>query len=222
MKIKPARAVSVNHYGTAAMLQLISTVNGNTDVGARQKAIEFVALIHGIDLANTKSLRYQPSFAARDGRNVNRDIIIGPSAFVQDSAWLATVVYHEVVHSDQFLEYDKQGVGSIDPKNSGPERVLVSLDEYEAWFSTLFNRTALGLNQTQIASVQRELALWMIDIGDESTKQLAQRKQFEAARTALIAQVLSARKSKGQATGAKNVQTSASIGLRRPCCRQVV
>ncbi len=153
------RTPGLHNYGSGEMLQLISTFTGNTDSNARQKAIDYLVRLHGINLATTKSLRYDSSFIERDGRNVKGNIRIGPLAFAQDKSWLANVVFHETVHSDQFLFYEKQGAGSINPQNSQPERILVALDEYEAFYWAWFNQGALGLDAQQTLTRARTRSL---------------------------------------------------------------
>jgi hypothetical protein len=218
MSITLLRTPDARNYASAEMLQLISTFEGNADATARQKAIDYLVKIHGMSLATTKSLRYEAGFTAKDGRNVKGDIKIGPLAFAQDSSWLANVVFHETVHSDQFSTYDKQGVGSINPQNSQPERILVALDEYEAFYSSWFNRRPLGLDKDQTSSLERELGLWLIEIDDKTTVELARRAQFDAARTALIGKIPSAARQKGAPTA----QVSARpLSPGRSSCHQI-
>lgn len=222
MTAKLIRSIALNNYGTADMLRLLGTFeNKDTDPAARQTAIDYLVRLHNIDLSNTKSLRYDAGFKEKDGRNVKGVIRIGPGAFLQDAPWLANVVFHETVHSDQFLTYDQQGVGTIDPRRSEPERILVALDEYEAFYWAWFNRRALGVSKDQIAALERELSLWQIDIDDKATVEFARKAQFDTARLALIARIPAA----GKQTRATPSRSTAAYhtGIRplspgRTCC----
>ena len=217
MSVTLLRTPGARNYGSAGMLQLISTFAGNTDSRARQKAIDYLVQIHGMNLATTKSLRYEAAFTEKDGRNVKGNIKIGPLAFAQDSSWLATVVFHETVHSDQFSTYEKQGVGSVNPQNSQPERILVALDEYEAFYSAWFNRRSLGLDKNQTVSLECELGLWLIEIDDRATVELARKAQFDTARLALIGRIPSAAGHKQAAFKAGGRSLSAG----RSSCHQI-
>jgi hypothetical protein len=154
---------------------------------ARQTTVQNLAKLHGMDLKTTKSLRYDATLTSRDGKNVNGDIRIGPGAFKQDYHWLANVVFHEVVHSDQFEFYAQHGVQFANQEaKSETERVIVSLDECEGFFWPWYCSKALELSADQQRALRREVQLWLIDIGDKDTVELARKGHFEQARLALI------------------------------------
>ena len=157
------------------------------DAEARQFAIDFVVRAHGMNLATTKSLRYDPEFTRRDGVNKKGAIRIGPSAFAQNSPQLAAVTFHEIVHSDQFHFYEQNGIdfSTLNEKDE-PVRVLIALDEYEGFYWPWRNRGVLGLSESQVAEFARELRLWQIEIDDEPTVVKARSARFNEARLPLI------------------------------------
>jgi hypothetical protein len=140
-----------------------------------------------MNTATTKSLRYDAAFTRRDGTNKKGAIRIGPKAFSQNSSWLAAVTFHEIVHSDQFDFYEKQGVDfSTLNERDEPVRVMIALDEYEGFFWPWRNRGVLGLSDEQIASFARDIRLFQIEIDDEPTVAKARSAKFNEARLALI------------------------------------
>jgi hypothetical protein len=153
----------------------------------RQSAIDLLVRAHGMNLATTKSLRYDKSFTRRDGSNAKGAIRIGPSAFAQDAPQLAAVTFHEIVHSDQFKFYGDHGVDfSTLSKGDEPVRVLIALDEYEGFYWPWRNRGVLGLSGAQQAEFERELRLWQVEIDDAPTVAKARAARFNEARLALI------------------------------------
>jgi hypothetical protein len=161
----------------------------------RQFAIDFLVKSHGMNLANTKSLKYDPKFTRRDGENHNGVIRIGPKAFEQDGPQLAGVVFHEIVHSDQFKFYAQNGVDfSKLNKRDEPVRVLIALDEYEGFYWPWRNRGVLGLSEAQVAEFARELHLWQIEIDDAPTVAKAREARFNEARRPLMAKLAAAKK----------------------------
>lgn len=131
------RPIGLHEYGRHEMLIATAAFDAAASLDVRQRTIEFLARAHGMKLDATKSLRYDPAFTRRDGENVKGDIRIGPTAFRQDLPWLACVVFHETVHSDQFVFYDQNGmVFANHPPKAEPVRVLIALDEFEGFFWT--------------------------------------------------------------------------------------
>jgi len=181
------RSIQLSDFGRHQMLTIMAGFVDNAQPPARQRAVDNLIKLHGIDLKTTSSLRYDPTLTTRDGKNVNGDIRIGPGAFSQDSHWLANVVFHEVVHSDQFAYYADHGVqfGNRATKSEA-ERIMVALDECEGFYWPWRNSGALGLSADQQASLRREVGLWLIEIDDAPTVALARKGDFEQARLALI------------------------------------
>jgi hypothetical protein len=172
------------------MLQVIRSFDQGSQASERQRTIDYLVRQHGMNLTTTKSLRYDPTFMKRDGTNTLGDIRIGPLAFRQDRSWLANVVFHEIVHSDQFDCYHRHGVVfGNHPPNSEPLRVIVALDEYEGFYRSWQNRRAFNLSTKQSAELQREIRLWRIEIDDEETVSLTDAGKFTEARLALIKQL---------------------------------
>jgi hypothetical protein len=160
----------------------------------RQFAIDFLAKSHGMNLATTKSLRYDPKFTRRDGVNHKGVIRIGPKAFAQDAPQLAAIVFHEIVHSDQFKFYEQNGVDfSTLNERDEPVRVLIALDEYEGFYWPWRNRGVLGLSESQVAEFARELRLWQIEIDDAPTVAKAREARFNEARRPLMAKLPAAK-----------------------------
>lgn len=184
------RPIELHEYGRHEMLIATASFDTAASIDVRQRTIEFLARKHGMNLANTKSLRYDPTFTRRDGVNTLGDIRIGPSAFRQDRAWLANVVFHESIHSDQFAFYDRQGMVFSNYKpDDEPVRVMIALDEFEGFYWSWRNAAPLGLSDGQTAELFRELQLWKIEIDHPKTVEFALRGQFDQARLALIAQL---------------------------------
>jgi hypothetical protein len=184
------RAIELTDYASHEMLLVTASFDPKASADIRQRAIDYLARKHGMDLANTKSLRYDPTFTRKDGMNTKGDIQIGPSAFKQDKAWLANVVFHESVHSDQFHYYDQNGMDfSKHSVNDEPVRVMIALDEFEGFYWTWRNAKPLGLSDAQTAELHREVQFWKIEIDDEETVGHAVRARFDAARLALIARL---------------------------------
>jgi hypothetical protein len=170
--------------------QLQAAFARNATAEQRQFAIEFVARAHGMNLATTKSLRYDAKFTRRDGINQKGAIRIGPSAFAQNGAQLAAIVFHEVVHSDQFHFYEQQGINfSTLDEHDEPVRILIALDEYEGFYWPWRNRGVLGLCNQQVAEFARELRLWQIEIDHEPTVAKARAARFNEARLPLIGRI---------------------------------
>lgn len=180
-------AIPLREYGKYEMLRVIASFQAGANTADRQQTIDYLVRKHGIDLTTTKSVHYDPTFVRRPGENVNGDIRIGPHAFAQDASWLASVVFHEVVHSDQFAFYAKNGI--VFGKRavaSEAERIMVALDEFEGFFWPWYNRSPLGLSKDQEVALTREVALWRIEIDDGPTVALANKGKFDEARLALI------------------------------------
>ena len=181
------RPMGVRGFANHEMLLVIRSFEAKARPPERQRSIDYLVRQHGIDLTTTKSLRYDPTFMKRAGINVKGDIRIGPMAFKQDHSWLANVVFHEVIHSDQFHFYGKHGVVFGNHQaSSEPERVMVALDEYEGFYWPWRNSRALGLDATQQASLERELRLWRIEIDDRETVAFIAKGRFKEARLALV------------------------------------
>lgn len=181
------RPIGVRGFASHEMLLVIHSIDAKAQPHVRQRVIEYLARQHGMNLTTTKSLRYDPTFTKREGINVKGDIRIGPLAFKQDRSWLANVIFHEVIHSDQFHFYRQHGVvfGHREA-SSEPERVMVALDEFEGFYWPWRNSRALGLDQTRKASLEREVTLWQIEIDDPQIVALARKGQFQDARLALV------------------------------------
>lgn len=181
------RPIGIRGYASHEMLLVLRSFETTAIPNERQRTIEYLVRQHGINLTTTKSLRYDPTFTKRAGVNVKGDIRIGPLAFRQDRSWLANVIFHEVIHSDQFHFYARHGVVFGDREaSSEAERVMVALDEYEGFYWPWRNSRALGLDETQRLSLEREVTLWQIEIDDPRTVAFARKGQFQAARLALV------------------------------------
>jgi hypothetical protein len=181
------RAIKPSESNRTDLQAIVGGFASGASTAARQAAIDNLAKLHGMDLKTTKSLRYDATLTSRDGKNVKGDIRIGPGAFVQDYHWLANVVFHEVVHSDQFEFYAQHGVQFANQEaKSETERVIVALDECEGFFWPWHCSRALELSADQQSALRREVQLWLIEIDDKPTVDLARKGQFEQARLALI------------------------------------
>ncbi len=111
---------------------------------------------------------------------------IGPQAFEQDMAWLAGIVFHELVHSPQYAYYAERGVPQVNPKRSETERLMIALDEYEAYWWSLKRSVELALSSAQQNEIRRRAQYAFIDLDDSTIGSLAQKQQFDAARDELI------------------------------------
>lgn len=181
------RPISLSEFGRHAMLTISGAFLADATPDLRDRAIRNLTTLHGIGLATTKSLRYDTTLTTKEGTNLKGNIRIGPGAFKQDYRWLANVVFHETIHSDQFEFYDQHGVVFAGPApNSETERQLIALDECEGFYWSWRNSSALSLSADQQNSLRREVRLWMIEIGDEKTAGLAGKGEFDVARLALI------------------------------------
>jgi hypothetical protein len=181
------RAIKPSESNRTDLQAIVGGFASGASTAARQAAIDTLAKLHGMDLKTTKSLRYDATLTSREGKNVKGDIRIGPGAFVQDYHWLANVVFHEVVHSDQFEFYAQHGVQFANQEaKSETERVIVALDECEGFFWPWHCSRALELSADQQSALRREVQLWLIEIDDKPTVDLARKGQFEQARLALI------------------------------------
>lgn len=207
----PARQIPFNprDFASHESLQRVAAFVKGADATARQTAIDYVATAHALNKDYTKSLLYAASLN-QPGRNVAGNIQIGPPAFEQDLAWLAGVVFHELVHSPQYAYYASKGVTQIDPKRSEAERLMIALDEYEAYWWSLKRSAELALSQAQQFEIRRRAEFALIDLDEPKANKLAQSQQFDAARDELIRQY-SAKPAPTQATPHRR---SASA-----CCR---
>jgi hypothetical protein len=185
----PARQIPLDprDFATHQSLQRVAAFTKGADAAARQTAIDYVVKAHAFSQDHTKSLLYSASLN-KPGRNVAGDIEIGPSAFEQDLAWLAGVVFHELVHSPQYAYYASKGVTNIDPKRSEPERLMIALDEYEAYWWSLQRSAELALSKSQQSEIRRRLGHALIDLDDAKAQDLARSQKFDAARDELIRQ----------------------------------
>lgn len=181
------RPLDARAFASHEMLAALASLQPTARPEQRQRTVDFLAKVHGMNLTTTKSLRFDPTFTRRDGTNKQGNIRIGPTAFQQDLSWLANVIFHEVIHSDQFHYYAQHGLQfDHHEKVSEPLRVIVALDEYEGFYWPLRNSRALGLSPQQAAELQREVHLWEIEVDDQDTIALIRKQQFDAARRALI------------------------------------
>ena len=183
----------------------MAAFGASADANVRQITIDYVITAHALTRNHTKSLLYDPKLTL-PGRNIRGDIRIGPQAFAQDQAWLAGIVFHETVHSPQYAYYASKGVTQIDPTRSEAERLMIALDEYEAYWWSLRRSTELGLSQTQQAEIRRRAQFALIDLDDATASGLAQQQRFDAARDVLVEQFK-----------AKSVNTHAARVVRSKC-----
>jgi hypothetical protein len=183
----PARRIPFNprDFASHKSLLRVAAFGKGANVSARQTAIDYVVEAHAFSKNHTKSLVYAATLDL-PGRNIRGDIRIGPLAFEQDQAWLAGVVFHELVHSPQYAYYAGKGVTQIDPTRSETERLMIALDEYEAYWWSLKRRVELGLSQAQQSEIRRRMQFALIDLDDTKVSDPAQKQQFDAARDELI------------------------------------
>jgi hypothetical protein len=182
----PARALDPKDFATYEALRAAAFANG-ADAVARQAMIDYIVTAQAFSKDSTKSLLYAGSLN-QPGRNVGGDIRIGPSAFEQDLAWLAGVVFHELVHSPQHAYYVSKGVTQIDPTRSETERRMIALDELEAYSWSLTRSVELALSHTQQDEIRRRAKFALIDLDDPTAQGLAKSRKFDAARDELIKQ----------------------------------
>ena len=183
----PARQIPFDprDFASHQSLQRVAAFVNGADAAVRQKAIDYVVTAHVFSKDHTKSLVYDASLDL-PGRNVRGDIRIGPQAFDQDLAWLAGVVFHELVHSPQYVYYASKGVPQINPTRSETERLMIALDEYEAYWWSLKRNVELALSEAQQSEIRRRAQHALIDLDDPKANGLAQKQQFDAARDELI------------------------------------
>jgi hypothetical protein len=181
------RPMELTAYAKHESLLMIASFDAKADVAARQRTIDYLVGIHGIVLTNTKTLRYDPALLTKDGENKLGNIRIGPKAFAQDHSWLANIIFHESIHSDQFAFYAKHSIDLNNyPKDSEPVRVLIALDELEAFYWSWRNATILNVSKSQMAEMEREVRLWQINVDDAETLKLARALKYNDARLALF------------------------------------
>jgi hypothetical protein len=187
----PARQIPFDprDYASYESLQRIAAFEKGADAANRQSVIDYLVTAQAFNKDHTtKSLVYSGKLN-QPGRNVAGNIEIGPLAFEQDLAWLAGVVFHELVHSPQYAYYLSKGISQIDPKRTETERRMIALDEYEAYCWTLKRKVELALAQTQEAEIRRRAGYALIDLDDPKAHDLAKGQQFDAARDELIQQL---------------------------------
>ena len=175
-------------FASYESLHRIAAFSKGADAANRQAVIDYVVTAQGFSKDHTtKSLVYAEKLD-QPGRNIRGNIQIGPLAFAQDLAWLAGVVFHELVHSPQYAYYTSKGVTLIDPKRSETERRMIALDEYEAYWWTLKRKVELALAQPQESEIRRRSEYALIELDDDGAKGLARGQRFDEARDALIRQ----------------------------------
>lgn len=180
-------SLKLTDYGTYHMLLVTASFLENAPATNRQRTIDYLSLKHVMDTTTTKKLVYDATLKKQEAINVKGNITIGPKAFNQDRSWLANVIFHEIVHSDQFSFYEVNGVSfSHVESSSETERIIVAFDELESYYRTWRNSAALGLSSKQTSALKREVELRKIDVGDEELLKLASKEGFEAARLMLI------------------------------------
>jgi hypothetical protein len=180
----PARPIPFDprDFASYKSLQRVAAFAQGANAGARQTAIEYVVTAHAFSKSHTKSLDYSAGLN-QPGRNVAGVIEIGPAAFQQDQAWLAGVVFHELVHSPQHAYYSSKGITKIDPTRSDTERLMIALDEYEAYWWSLQRSVELGLSATQQSEIRRRAQFALIDLDDSKVQGLARSGRFDAGET---------------------------------------
>ena len=183
----PVRPIPFNprDFATHESLQRIAAFGRGAGVTTRQVAIDYVVTSHAFSKGHTRTLLYAADLTL-PGRNIRGDIRIGPLAFEQDLAWLAGIVFHELVHSPQYAYYASKGVTQINPSRSETERLMIALDEYEAYWWSLRRSAELALSQEQQSEIRRRAQFALIDLDDPKAKSLAQTQRFDAARDELM------------------------------------
>src|SRR5436305_10763737 len=171
----PARKIpfDARSFSTHQSLQRVAAFVKNANASIRQDAIDYVVTAQCFSKSETKSLQYDAGLN-QPGKNIAGDIRIGPSAFEQDMAWLAGIVFHELIHSPQFAYYVSNGVTQIDPSRSEVERRMIALDEYEAYSWTILRNVELALSQPQQTAIRQRAGFALIDVDDDKVKSLAQ------------------------------------------------
>jgi hypothetical protein len=200
----PVRRIPFNprDFATHESLQRVAAFAKGAGEKVRQAAIDYVVTAHGFNKDHTKSLLYASGLNL-PGRNVRGDVRIGPLAFEQDIAWLAGVVFHELVHSPQYAYYASKGVTQIDPTRSEAERLMIALDEYEAYWWSLKRSAELALSKEQQAEIRRRAQFAFIDLDHPKAQPLAQGQRFDEARDELIKQ-FSAKPAGARITASRN------------------
>jgi hypothetical protein len=187
-----ASPIRLTFYGRHESLTVIASLRANVSDDIRQKAIDILIKEHAIDLSTTKSMFYDKSLT-KEGQNRNGHIRIGPKAYSRSTSWLAHIIFHETVHSDQFSFYSSVGIDltalEANENNSELLRLLYALDEVESWFILWTNRLNLGMSTQEIADIEREYHLFSIDLDDTSIRRLADEKRFLEARMMLISRL---------------------------------
>jgi hypothetical protein len=185
----PARQIIFNprDFASHESLLRVGAFTNSATATSRQLAIDYAVTAHGFSKDHTKTLVYAGSLDL-PGRNIRGHIQIGPQAFGQEEAWLAVIVFHELVHSPQYAYYASKGVTQIDPKRSETERLMIALDEYEAYWWSLKRSSELAISQPQQAEIRRRAQHALIDLDDSKTNDLARQQRFDAARDELIRQ----------------------------------
>lgn len=190
--LRIVQPISLTFYGKHEALIVIASLENNASDDTRQKAIDILVKEHAIDLSTTKSLLYDKNFA-ETGQNKDGYIRIGPKAYSRSTSWLAHIIFHETVHSDQFAFYSSIGIDltalKANQNNSEPLRLLYALDEVECWFVSWSNRVSLGMSPQEITDIKSEYRRFSMDLDDAAISQLANTKHFSEARKMLISRL---------------------------------
>ena len=180
------RALTDADMKSEGMASVKAGFASNAATTTRTAACAAIARLHEMNLQATNSIAYDPNLA-EFGRNVKKDVRIGPSAFSKTVGWFGCVVYHELVHSDQFDIYAKNGVElSATEARNETERRLVALDEAEAFYRTWQQREVFKLTTAETQLVWQRVIHKLIDLDEDVAQGLAKKTRFGDARLALI------------------------------------
>lgn len=204
----PARPIAFDprDYASHKSLLRVAAFTKGASVLSRQTAIDYVVTAHGFSKDHTRTLVYDSSLDL-PGRNIRGEIHIGPQAFEQDLAWLSGIVFHELVHSPQYEYYASKGVTQIDPARSDTERLMIALDEHEAYWWSWKRRVELGLSEQQQIEIRRRTQFALIDVDSKPVNDLARQQKFDGARDLLIQSYKNASGRPGAARNRRVVRT---------------
>jgi len=180
------RALGADDMKSTGMAEVRAGFAANATAAVRTAACSAIARLHEMNLKATNSITYDPTLEPF-GRNVKKDVRIGPSAFSRTVGWFGCVVYHELVHSDQFDIYAKHGVElpASEARNE-TERRLIALDEAEAFYRTWERGATFNLTADEKQMVWNRVIVKLIDVDEDVAQGLAKKKQFAEARLSLI------------------------------------
>lgn len=181
------KAIDAADHSSLDMQKVKRALGKSAGATARKEGIDAIISLHNISRKTTNSVDYDATMT-NEGINIEGDIRIGPEAFVEDRPWLAQIVFHEIVHSDQWKYYAERGLKLIvTPPVAEPARILKGLDEHECHGWVVTKRVPLGLSEKQVRSVQTRRQIAGVEFEDDrEIKGLVDTGKYAEARRVLV------------------------------------